>query len=999
MLALILVALGITGIYVVARFVLQPHPGESKDDSPGWQQKAEQYERELNELMQQQTATSEILRVISQSQSVVQPVFETIAANALKLCRSTNAAVFTFDGELIHIGAVVSISQEGLDAARRAFPIAPDAGNATARAILTREIAYVEDVFEDPEYRMRDLAQAVGFRSVLCVPMLLEGNPIGVVNVTGAEPAMFTDRQIAMLKTFAHQAVIAIQNARLFNELQTRNRDLSESLEQQTATSEILRVISQSQRDVQPVFETIATSARELCSAKGAAVFTFDGELLHRAAADDSTGQTLPEPFRDVFPRHASRDNSAGRAILTRAVCYISDVRQDPEHRLQGFAEALGYRSTVSVPMLKAGAAIGVISVIGAEPAMFTERQIAMLQTFADQAVIAIENVRLFTELQEQLEQQTATSEILRVISQSQRDVQPVFETIAANAQELCRATNAEVYTFDGELIKIAAAAGFGPEGLEAIRRTFPMPPSRSGATARAVLTRALVYIPDIHEDVEYRLQNLTQMLGVRSVLSVPMLRDGNPIGAISMTGSEPAMFSERQIAMLQTFADQAVIAIENTRLFNELQARTAELGRSVEQLRSLAEVGEAVNSTLDLERVLTTIVTRAVQLSLADGGVVFEFDEATGTFRARATHGFPPEYVEILLATPLRIGEGATGRAAAERAPVHIPDVRVEGAYTGPLQQAAMRLGTRAVLAVPLLRESRVFGSLVVNRNRPGAFAPEVVDLLQTFAAQSTLAIQNARLFREIEQKSRELQTASQHKSQFLANMSHELRTPLNAILGYTELIVDQIYGEVPEKINEVLDRVQKSGRHLLGLINDVLDLSKIEAGQLALELSNYAFNDVVQAVVSAVGSLAAEKRLRLTTDVAPGLPAGQGDIRRITQVLLNLVGNAIKFTDKGEVAVRVSVSDGMFLVAVADTGPGIRQEDQEKIFEEFQQSDTAVTKSKSGTGLGLAIAKRIVGLHGGRIWVESVIGKGSTFFLILPIRAERKEVAVIAT
>ena len=339
-----------------------------------------------------------------------------------------------------------------------------------------------------------------------------------------------------------------------------------------------------------------------------------------------------------------------------------------------------------------------------------------------------------------------------------------------------------------------------------------------------------------------------------------------------------------------------------------------------------------------------------------------------------------------------MRIGEGATGRAAATRAPVQIPDVRAEGAYSGPLQVATIQAGTRAVLAVPLLREGRVLGGLVVSRNRVGDFAPDVVDLIQTFAAQSTLAIQNARLFREIAEKGHELEIASQHKSQFLANMSHELRTPLNAILGYTELIVDRIYGEVPEKIRDVLERVQKSGRHLLGLINDVLDLSKIEAGQLVLSLNDYTFEEVTQSVATAVGSLAAEKKLHLVVDVPPGLPVANGDERRITQVLLNLVGNAIKFTDEGEVAVRVKLPDGMFVVSVADTGPGIREEDRQKIFEEFQQVDSSSTKTKGGTGLGLAIAKRIVEMHGGRIWVESTVGKGSTFFFSIPVRANQQ-------
>ena len=470
------------------------------------------------------------------------------------------------------------------------------------------------------------------------------------------------------------------------------------------------------------------------------------------------------------------------------------------------------------------------------------------------------------------------------------------------------------------------------------------------------------------------------------------MMREGKAIGTINILRDEPRAFSARELDLLKTFADQAVIAIENVRLFKELQERTQDLARSVGQLQALTDVSQAVNSTLDLEEVLSAIVTRAVELSATDGGAIYEYDQGSGEFRARATHGFPQELVDVLLGTPLRMGEGATGRAASERAPVQIPDLRVEGAYSGPLQNATMQAGARAVLAVPLLREARIVGSLVVSRNTPGDFPLEVVDLLQTFAAQSTLAIHNARLFLEIEQKSHELQVASQHKSQFLANMSHELRTPLNAILGYTELIVDQIYGKVPDKIRDVLERVQKSGRHLLGLINDVLDLSKIEAGQLVLSLNDYTFEEVTQSVATAVGSLAAEKKLHLVVDVPPGLPVANGDERRITQVLLNLVGNAIKFTDAGEVAVRVTLPDGMFVVSVADTGPGIREEDRQKIFEEFQQVDSSSTKTKGGTGLGLAIAKRIVEMHGGRIWVESTVGKGSTFFFSVPVRTNQQ-------
>jgi len=509
--------------------------------------------------------------------------------------------------------------------------------------------------------------------------------------------------------------------------------------------------------------------------------------------------------------------------------------------------------------------------------------------------------------------------------------------------------------------------------------------------TGRAILEGRTIHVEDAEKvvETEYPDSKPWQVrFGYRTILATPLLRQGVAIGALLIRRLEVQPFTEKQIELLKTFADQSVIAIENARLFNELHARTQELAHSVQKLEALAEVGEAVSSTLDLDKVLETIVARATQLSSSDAGAVYEFDDASQELQLRATYGMPQELVDALLAKSLPLGEGATGRAAQQGKPVEITDLSTTTPYSGGLQDVMGRSGLRAALAVPMLREGRVVGSFSVSRRRPGSFPPEVVELLQTFAAQSTLAIQNARLFREIEQKGRELQVASQHKSQFLANMSHELRTPLNAILGYTELIVDKIYGEVPEKIGEVLERVQKSGQHLLGLINDVLDLSKIEAGQLTLGLSDYSFNDVVQGVISSVGSLAAEKQLRLSVDVAPDLPVGRGDERRIRQVLMNLVGNAIKFTEAGEVTVRVSASDRTFVVAVADTGPGIREEDRQKIFEEFQQSDSSPTKTKGGTGLGLAIAKRIVEMHGGRIWVESTLGKGATFFFSVPVR-----------
>jgi len=424
--------------------------------------------------------------------------------------------------------------------------------------------------------------------------------------------------------------------------------------------------------------------------------------------------------------------------------------------------------------------------------------------------------------------------------------------------------------------------------------------------------------------------------------------------------------------------------------LEHKVEVRTQELARSVEELKALGEVGQAVSSTLDLQKVLFTIVAHAVELSGTESGAIYEFDEKTEQFQLRATHRMSKELIKALREAGSKLGKTAVGRAGVNREAVQVPDILKEANY--PLRDIIVRDGFRALLAVPLLREDRLIGGLVVRRKAAGEFPARVVDLLQTFATQSALAIQNARLFRELEEKGRELEIASKHKSEFLANMSHELRTPLNAILGYTELILDKIYGEVTEKVQEVLGRLEKNGRHLLGLINDVLDLSKIEAGRLRLSLSEYSMAEVVQTVFTSIEALAAEKKLELKVMVPTDLTTGKGDEQRIAQVLLNLLGNAIKFTEQGEVSVEVTVSNEMFLVSVSDTGPGISEAEQKRIFEEFQQADSSSTREKGGTGLGLSIAKGIIEMHGGRIWVESTLGKGSTFRFTLPVRVERQ-------
>jgi signal transduction histidine kinase len=623
----------------------------------------------------------------------------------------------------------------------------------------------------------------------------------------------------------------------------------------------------------------------------------------------------------------------------------------------------------------------------------FSDKQIELLETFAAQAVIAIENVRLFNETKEALEQQTATSEILRVIASSPTDLGPVMEAVAENAARVCGATNSAIFRLDGEHLRLVALHGPLRRSMT-IGDTFPA--SHGTVGGRVVRKRRTIHVEDIQAAEAEFPETASRMRQAgsqaRTLLGTPLLREGMPLGTIFINrGPDAHPFSAKQIALLETFANQAVIAIENVRLFQELRTRTAELTRSVAQLTALGEIGRAVSSTLDVEVVLETIVSRASQLAGADACTVYEYDEASDQFHLRATHNLAPEIAEAMRAMPLRKGEGVMGRAAAMRQPVQVSDISEPDAYQSSLRDALIGAGYRAALSVPLLREDQIIGSLSITRKTPGEFSPEVVELLKTFATQSALAIQNARLFREIADKSRLLEAASRHKSEFLANMSHELRTPLNAILGFSEVLAERMFGEVNDKQAEYLQDILSSGRHLLSLINDILDLSKVEAGRLELELERFHLPATLDNALTLVRERASRHGITLTQTVDKRLGHMVADERKVKQVLLNLLSNAVKFTpDGGRIDLIATAAEDVVTVAVSDTGIGIAPEDQAAVFEEFRQVGRDDTRKQEGTGLGLTLSKKFVELHGGRIWVQSQIGRGSTFTFTLPVRPE---------
>jgi signal transduction histidine kinase len=791
---------------------------------------------------------------------------------------------------------------------------------------------------------------------------------------------VFAPKQVTLLQSFADQAVIAIENTRLLNELR-------ESLQQQTATSEVLQIISSSPGELKPVFEAMLANATRICEANFGNMYLRDGEVFRLAAAHN-TPPVLAEERRRAPLR--GRSSNFGRMVQTKQVIHVVDLSAEQSY-LDGDPDAvsgveLGHiRTILFVPMLKDAELIGAVVIYRQEVRPFTHKNIELVSSFAAQAVIAIENTRLLNELRESLQQQTATADVLKVISRSTFDLKAVFEALVNSATRLCRADKASIALLRGGSFQFFAAHGFPGDYLEE-KQSIPLKADRGSMGGRAVVERRIIHIHDVLADSEFAWRHHSKHFDFRTALGVPLMREGVPIGAIFLARAKIEPFTQQQIELVSTFADQAVIAIENARLFDEVQARTRELTQSVEELRALGVVSQAVNSTLDLQTVLDTIVAKAAQISGTEAGAIYVLDETSKEFQLSATFGMSEDMIAAVRNLHAEIS-AAVGLLTETHEPDQAADLRDLPA--SPVNDIILRAGYRARLLVPLLRSGKVVGALVVRRKASGEFSPNTVDLLKTFAAQSVLAIQNARLFAEIEDKSRQLQMASENKSQFVSSMSHELRTPLNAIIGLTEMMVTNAARFGTEKAQEPLQRVNRAGTHLLGLINQVLDLSKIEAGKLELNPQTVRLVPLIDEVMGTASQLAEQNKNRLVVETADDLGVLTVDPMRLKQILFNLLSNACKFTKQGEVKLRARrMADGgdWIELAVVDSGIGMTPEQQAKLFEEFSQADATTAQRFGGTGLGLAIARKLARMMGGDVTVTSEPGKGSAFTVRLP-------------
>jgi GAF domain-containing protein len=987
---------------------------------------------ELRESLQQQTATADVLKVISRSTFDLQPVLDTLTESAAQLCEADIAAIIRQKGESNYWATSYGLSAEQSEYVKN-VAIKPGRGGVAARVLSEGKTVHVPDVLADPEYTYLDAQKVAGHRSTLGVPLLREGSPIGVVLLMRRSPQPFTEKQIELVETFADQAVIAIENVRLFEEVQARTRDLSESLEQQTATSEVLKVISSSPGELKPVFDALLANAVRICDAKFGVLFLTERDAF-RYAALHGAPPAFAEARRREPVKRVKPGTTVGRVAATKKPAQTADIRAEPAYTSDPeripILELAGARTILSVPMLRDDDLVGQIVIYRQEVRPFSDKQIELLTNFAAQAVIAIENTRLLSELRESLQQQTATAEVLKVISSSTGELQPVFQAMLENAVRICGAKFGNLWLREGDAYRIGATHGAPSAYVEFLRAEQVFVPKPDIGLGQLAKTKEVYHLADIAAVTSYgdRLREATiKLAGARTLVVVPMLKDDEVIGAVAIYRQEVRPFTDKQIELVKNFAAQAVIAIENARLLNELRSRTGELAQSVGELQALGEVSQAVNSTLDLETVLTTIVGRAVELSHTDTGAIYVFDGERKEFRLHATYGMSEAMIAAISDRHIGLGHGNVGTAAAERRPVQVPDIRNEPA--SPVNEIILREGYRGILVIPLLRPDDIVGALVVRRKTPGEFPQSTIDLLQTFADQSVVAIQNARLYANVETRTRELAASLENLrttqdrlvqtqklaslGQLTAGIAHEIKNPLNFVNNFSG-VSSELIDELQEALKDVnfnekkraeiteltatlrgnLDKVVQHGKRADAIVKNMLLHSREGSGEHRVVDINAIVEESLNLAYH--GARAEKPGFNVTLERSLDPAAGEVDVfpQDITRVLLNLISNGFyaatkRKTQAGSDGYEPTLSAStrslgdQVEIRIRDNGTGIPAEVKEKMFNPFFTTKPA----GEGTGLGLSISHDIiVKQHGGSVEVDTRPGEFTEIRIILP-------------
>jgi GAF domain-containing protein len=989
------------------------------------EQLVERLTRERDEALERETATSEVLRIISNSPTDLQSALGAIAESAARLLDVAGAEITRVEGDGLRL-----MAKHGAFPQRPVGSIRPiNRDWVTGRAVIDRTTVQVLDLqaaeSEFPEGAAS--ARQYGHRTTLATPLLREGTPIGAILIRRMEVRPFTDKQIALLTNFAAQAVIAIENARLLSELR-------ESLQQQTATADVLKVISRSTFNLQGVLDTLVESAAHLCDADIVNIWRPSGSAYRLAAVY----QAVPSKHREYIENVSiapGRGSCVGRTLLSRGVVQIEDIKDDPEYSME-VSRLESYRTMLGVPLLREGIPIGVFALVRSVRRPFTEKQIELVKTFADQAVIAIENARLFDEVQartrelsESLEQQTATSEVLKVISSSTGELQPVFQAMLENAVRICGAKFGNLWLREGDAYRIGATHGAPAAYVDFLRTEPVFLPNPNVGLGQLAKTKEAYHLADAAAVARHsRLREATiNLAGARTLVVVPMLKDDEVVGAVSIYRQEVRPFTDKQIELVKNFAAQAVIAIENARLLNELRTRTNELAQSVGELQALGEVSQAVNSTLELETVLTTIVGRAVQLSHTDTGAIYVFDEERKEFRLHATYGMSEAMIAAISGQRIGLGYGNVGTATAERRPVQVPDIRNEP--TSPVNEIILREGYRGILVIPLLRPDQIIGALVVRRKTPGEFPQSTIDLLQTFADQSVVAIQNARLYENVETRTRELAKSLEDLrttqdrlvqtqklaslGQLTAGIAHEIKNPLNFVNNFSGLsaelideledtlkgisLNDKVRTEITELTDTLkgnLDKVVQHGKRADAIVKNMLLHSREGSGEHRIVDINSLVEESLNLAYH--GARAEKQGFNITMERSLDPTAGQADVfpQDVTRVLLNLISNGFYAATKRKaqadgdgyeptlVASTRSLGDRVE-IRIRDNGTGIPPDVKEKMFNPFFTTKPA----GEGTGLGLSICHDIiVKQHGGSIEVDTKPGEFTEIRVILP-------------